>query len=500
MRFYDTIGELLTQPIMNKDTYKGSHWKFEHPGLTAEYGYIEARKGGEFKEIMWFGNVYTLRWFLTQRWTTEFIEHAADFFPRHGIPFDRKAAEIVRDRYDGKLPVKIRQVPEGTVIPQGCVACVVESDDEDVAGLCITIETMMMRVWMPTTIATRGMRWWRLIEEYLEISGTPGTAEFKVVDFSARGCRTTEDAGVSGMAHLVNFQVTDNLMGIIFGQHTYRTELMLGYSIPASEHSVTTMWTRPLELAFYEHIIEEFKDEINPFGGRYPVSVVIDTYNQDEAVRMWMTPREKGGCGLYEKLIASNIKVVLRPDSGDPVINVVHLLDLIGNLVGFTVNEKGFRVLPDYVGLIQGDGINEETLRRILQRVVFHKWSVDNLVFGSGGGLMQHDVERDTHRFAMKASEVVINGSRESIRKEVATDPTKASKGGRFAVVRRDVEHFPEPYVDFVTIAEHELQDGERDYLETIFEHGELVNPPTFEEVRDNARYWRSHDKYKMAA
>jgi nicotinamide phosphoribosyltransferase len=344
------------------------------------------------------------------------------------------------------------------------------------------------------------MRWWSLLEEYLQISGTEGTAEFKVVDFSARGCRVTEDAGVSGMAHLVNFQVTDNLLGITFGQHTYRTEAMLGFSIPASEHSVTTSWGRENEQAFYEHVIEQFKDEINPLGGRYPVSVVIDTYDQDEAVHMWMTPADKGGCGLLEKLIASNIKIILRPDSGDPVINVVHLLDLIESLVGSTVNEKGFRVLPEFVGLIQGDGINEESLRRILQRVVYHKWSVDNIAFGSGGGLMQHDVERDTHRFAMKASEVVINGSARSIRKEVKTDPTKASKGGRFAVVRREINHFPDPYVDFVTIQEHELLEGEQDYLQVIFEHGVLVNPPVFEEVRQNAHYWRGHNKYTATA
>lgn len=492
MQFFDNIGDLLTQPVMNKDTYKASHWKFERPGMTSEYGYIEARKGGEFSEIMWFGNIYTIRYYLTQRWTPEFIEHAARFLPAHGVPFDRRAAEIVWERYNGRVPIRIKQLPEGVVVPQGCVLATVESTDVDCAGLCITFETLLMRCWMPTTIATRGMRWWRLIEQYLEDTGTPGTAEFKVVDFSARGCRSTEDAGISGMAHLVNFQVTDNLLGIIFGQHAYRSDEMLGFSIPASEHSVTTSWGRDNEQAFFEHIVEAFGGEINPLGGRYPVSVVIDTYDQDNAIRMWLTPAEDGGCGLREKLEASNIKLVLRPDSGDPIINVVHCLDLIGSLTGTTLNEKGYRVLPDYVGLIQGDGINEDSLRRILQRVAYNKWSVDNLVFGSGGGLMQHDVERDTHRFAMKASEVQFGNEVFAIRKEVKTDPSKASKAGRFAVVRRKVDHFPEPYETFVTIAEDELQPGERNWLQTVFENGQLVSHvQTFADVRNNARCWR---------
>jgi nicotinamide phosphoribosyltransferase len=465
MQYFDTIGELLTQPILNADTYKKSHWTFEHPDFTSSYSYIEARKGGEFNEIMWFGNLYTLRWFLTQLWTPVFIDHAAKFLPAHGVPFDRDAAMIVWERYGGRLPVEIKALPEGLVVPQGTVLATVQSTDPDCAGLASTIETMLLRCWLPTTLATRGMRWWRLIEEYLAISGTENTAEFKIVDFSARGCRSTEDAGVSGMSHLVNFQVTDNLLGILFGQHTYHTDTML---------------------------LEVHGQTVNPLGGRYLVSVVIDTYDQDAAIKMWLTPAEKGGCGLLEKLKSSNMKLVLRPDSGDPVINVVHILDLAETLVGSTINDKGFRVLPDFVSVIQGDGINEESLRRILQRVTYHKWSVDNVNFGSGGGLMQHDIERDTHRFAMKASEVEIGGEVFAIRKEVKTDPSKASKAGRFAVVRRMHEHFPEPYETFMTIAEHDLEPVEKNWLETVFLNGELVNPPSFEKVRERARHYRS--------
>lgn len=481
MKFITKIGELLEQPIMNSDTYKNSHWTFEPPLFTSSYGYIEARKGGEFEEVMFFGLQYVLRYYLCQKVNREHAEHAKTFLPMHGVPFNERMWDYIIDHCDGRFPVRIKAIPEGMIVPQGCVMVTVESTDINCPGIAAFIETLLLRgVWLPTTIATRSMRWWRLLNRYLEESGTPELAEFKVVDFSARGLRASEDAGISGMAHLLNFQVTDNLMGIFFGQHAYTTETMLGYSIPATEHSVTTTWGKPREKAFFENILKKHGQSINPLGGRYPVSVVIDTYDQDNAVKMWLTPASEGG--LLDDLKASNMQVVLRPDSGDPVINVVHLLDLIGSLVGFTVNDKGFRVLPDFVRIIQGDGINEDTLRRILQRTVYHKWSIDNVTFGSGGGLMMHEVERDTHRFAMKTSEVSIGGSVSTVRKEVATDPTKASKAGRFAVV------YPKYCTSLQTIKEADLDTGEHNYLQTVFENGELVNPVTFDDIREIAR------------
>ncbi len=495
MTYITTIGELLNQPILNSDTYKNSHWTFEHPAFQSSYGYIEARKGGEFEEVQFFGLQYVLRYYMTQRVTRKHADHAKVFLPMHGVPYNEEMWDYIITHCAGRWPVRIKAIPEGMIAPQGCVLVTVESLDENCPGVAAFIETLLLRgVWLPTTIATRSMRWWRLLNEYLKESGTPELAEFKVVDFSARGVRVTEDAGVSGMAHLVNFQVTDNLLGIVFGQNAYTTETMLGYSIPATEHSVTTSWGEKNEQAFYEHILEVHGDRVNPLGGRSPVSVVIDTYDQDNAVRMWLTPADKGGCGLREKLEASNMQVVLRPDSGDPIINVVHMLDLIGSLVGWTINDKGYRVLPDFVRIIQGDGINEDTLRRILQRTVYYKWSIDNVTFGSGGGLMMHEIERDTHRFAMKTSEVIIGGITSEVHKTVKTDPSKASKAGRFAVV------YPKYSFTLQTIAERDLEDNtykgggiEHNYLQTVFEMGDLVNPVTFDEVREVARNARGH-------
>lgn len=485
MNFVESIGELLNQPILNSDTYKCSHWTFEHPKFENSYGYIEARKGGEFNAIQFFGLQYALRYYLSQQVTMAMIDEAEAELTAHGIPFNRPVWERIVDKHNGFMPVRVKALPEGVVVKQGTVLVTIESTDEECAGIAAYVETMLLRaVWYPTTIATRSARWHNLISHYLKESGTPELADWLMVDFGARGATSTESAGIGGMAHLVNFQVTDNLMGIRFAKHAYQYDGMPGFSIPATEHSVTTSWGKDNERAFFEHILEVHGDKPNAAGGRYPVSVVIDTYDQDNAIRQWLTPEEDGG--LLDWLKSSNMRLVLRPDSGDPIINVVHCLDLIGSLVGFTVNDKGFRVLPDFVRLIQGDGINEDSLRRILQRVVYHRWSVDNLVFGSGGGLLVHDAERDTHRFAMKTSEVIIGGLTRDVRKEVATDPTKASKAGRFAVV------LPLYCAELQTISERDLDTGERDYLRVVYEDGMLVEPVLWDDVRANAKNWRS--------
>lgn len=477
MTFITDLGRLLTQPILNADTYKATHWTFEHPDFESSYSYIEARKGGAFNEVMFFGLQYALRFYLTQQVTVAMIDEAEAELTAHGVPFNRAEWEHIVAAHNGYLPIRIKALPEGFVVPHGTVLVTIESLDPKCAGLAAYVETLVQRaVWFPSTIATRSMRWLRLIERYLEDTGSPELAPFKMVDFGARGVSSTESAGLGGMAHLVNFMVTDNLMGIRFARHAYETDEMPGFSIPATEHSVTTSWGRENELAFFEHILEVHGGKPGIGGvGRYPVSVVIDTYDQDEALKMWGGP-------LKERLLASNMQLVARPDSGDPIINVIHCLQLLADHFGYTHNEKGHKVLPDAVRLIQGDGINEETLRRILQRMAYLRWSVDNVVFGSGGGLLAADITRDTHRFAQKTSEVVIGGRVRETQKVVKTDPTKASKAGRFAVV------YPKFSDKVQTIAERDLDTGEQDLLQVVFETGVLINPQTFSQVRETAR------------
>lgn len=470
--------------ILNCDTYKSSHWTFRPPGLENNYGYIEARKGGNFNEVMFFGLQYFLNTFMKLQVTSDMVAEADAFLSQHGVPFDRRLWETVVRKHKGYLPVSIRALPEGYVVPHGMVLATVEDTDPECAGVSSWVETQLLRaIWYPTTIATRSMRWYRLINAALEKTGTPELAEFKLVDFGARGTHSTESAAIGGAAHLVNFQVTDNLLGIMLSQSHYNTGTMTGFSIPATEHSVTTSWGPDLsenggpdnELRFFEHILATYGDKVNPLGGRYPVSVVIDTYDQDRALQKW-------GTILKDRLVNSNMQLVARPDSGDPVANLMHVLELLGRYFGTETNDKGFRVLPDCVRVIQGDGINEDSLRRILLTAENRKWSIDNIAFGSGGGLLVHEAERDTHSFALKTSEVTINGQTTEIRKVVKTDPTKASKAGRFAVV------LPKYSAQLQLINERDLDTNEYNYLREVYRDGQLLNEQTFDEVRENAR------------
>lgn len=485
MEYINDLGRLLTQPILNADTYKATHWTFEHPAFQSSYSYIEARKGGEFDEVMFFGLQYVLRYYLSQRVTMAMIQEAEDELTDHGVPFNRAEWEHIVREHDGYLPIRISALPEGIIVPHGTVLVTIESLDEKCAGLAAYVETLVQRgVWFPSTIATRSMRWRRLIDRYLADTGTPELASFKMVDFGARGVSSTESAGLGGMAHLVNFQVTDNLMGIRFARHAYKSPDMPGFSIPATEHSVTTSWGEENEKAFFEHILEVHGNKPGIGGeGRYPVSVVIDTYDQEKALRMW-------GVTLKDKLINSNMQLVARPDSGDPIINVVHCLDLLGNMFGFSINGKGYKVLPDCIRLIQGDGINEDSLRRILQRMAYHRWSLDNVTFGSGGGLLAADVTRDTHRFAQKTSSVIVGGQERETAKTVKTDPSKASKKGRFAVV------LPKMSNQLQTIAERDLDTNEANYLRPVFETGRIIKNQRFDEVRRVAEHWRQGITY----
>lgn len=504
-----SLDDLLGNTILNVDSYKLAHYTFEEQGKTSAYGYIEARVGGDYTQVTFFGLQYFILFYLGKPITMQMIDEAEDQILQHGLPFNRAGWELLVTRHGGRLPFRIKALREGTVVPQGCVQATIECLDEDFAWMAIYVETCLLRaVWFTSTIAERTARWHDKLLPFLERTGTPEEINFKILDFGARGSESTESAGLAGMAVLTTSNVTDNQMGIRFARKAYgagtdtATRVYCpAFSIPATEHSVTTEWEARGEYAFFENILNTYGSRpLNPDGSRVAVSVVIDTYDQDQAVAIWGTnsgqpltlrytvdgqevtiEHQKGG--LRRRLKDSNMRVVLRPDSGDPRTNLPHLLELAGQYFGFTVNDKGFKMLPDWVRLIQGDSVDEVSLVEICTAIERAGWSIDNLVFGSGGGLIQADVTRDSHRYAMKASEATVRGEVRAIGKAPMTDMSKASKRGRFCVVRRDGK--------LLTIASGARYDEEEDLLETIFEFGVPTRFQTFEDVRETNRLSR---------
>lgn len=501
-----SLDDLLANTILNTDSYKLAHYRFEEEGTTADYAYIEARKGGEYNEVTFFGLQYFILYYLTKPVTMEMIDEAELQVLEHGLPFNRKGWELIVQRYNGFMPVRIKALREGEIVEHGVVQVTVEATDPELTWAARYVETALLRAdWFGSTVAARSARWSRKLLPFLERTGSPETIAWKIVDFGSRGSETTESAAVAGAAHLIVTRVTDNQMGIRLSRKAYPEPqinkvgrdrdgnyFMPAYSIPATEHSVTTQWGPTREYEFYENIIRvEGKAPRKPDGSRNGASVVIDTYDQDQAIKIWgtdgKTPLEleylvdgevvkvhKPG-GLKDKLIASNMRLVARPDSGDPRTNIPHLLNLLESYFGSSVNTKGFKMLPDHVQVIQGDSIDEVSLVEIAAAVEAAGWSLDNIVFGSGGGLIQKDITRDTHRYAQKSSYVEVRGEKRNVQKMPKTDMTKASKAGRFSVVRR--------HGKLVTIPENTLLGGERDELELVYDTGVVERIMSFTQV-----------------
>jgi nicotinamide phosphoribosyltransferase len=451
--------------ILDTDSYKASHWLQYPPQTTACYGYLESR-GGHFDRTVFFGLQYLLQEYLSRPITPAMVQEAAAFFTAHGLPFNRAGWDFIAQDCQGRLPIKIKAVPEGTVVPTHQVLLTMESTRPEAFWLVSWLETMVLRVWYPITVATQS---WHLRQEIwraLQLTADRPEAEidFKLHDFGSRGVSSPESAGIGGMAHLVNFQGSDTVQGVRFANHYYHHP-MAGFSIPAAEHSTITAWGKAGEVEAYRNMLHQFAQP-----GKV-LAVVSDSYDLWQAIdRLW-------GEELRQQVIDSGATVVIRPDSGEPVAVVCEALQRLEAKFGSQVNSKGYRVL-NQVRVIQGDGINGESLGAILKAIANLGFSASNIAFGMGGALLQQ-VNRDTQRFAFKCSEVTIAGQAVPVYKDPITDPGKRSKQGRLALLR--------------TAGGYETQPAEKvptgaDVLQTVYADGQLLQKWTLEEVRQRSR------------
>jgi nicotinamide phosphoribosyltransferase len=470
--------------ILNTDSYKVSMFKQYPAGTTGVYSYIESR-GGRYDRTVFFGLQAFIKEYLLEPITQADIDIAEEILTAHGEPFNRAGWQYILDKHRGYLPVVIRAVPEGTVVPVKNVLATIENTDPECFWLTTWLETALLRaVWYGTTVATQSYTIKQVILDYLERTGDPGTIDFKLHDFGARGVSSMESAGIGSASHLVNFMGTDTISGILFAREYYSAGIA-GFSIPAMEHSTVTSWGRAGEVDAYRNMLNQYA---KPGAILAVVSDSYDIYNA--ASKLW-------GEELRQQVIDSGATVVIRPDSGDPVDVNRKLVEILGDKFGYTTNSKGFKVLNN-VRLIQGDGINELTVRSILGAFMANGWSADNIAFGMGGALLQI-VDRDTQRFAMKCSAMsrsvrIEDGDYGSgwktewfnVVKDPVTDPGKKSKAGRVTLWNSGGE--------FVSAVEqpkgwHDKGIGDFvDLLEEVYRDGKLVKEITFEEVRANAK------------
>jgi len=451
--------------ILKTDSYKPSQWVQYPPGTTGVFSYGEARSGGKYPVTCVYGLQIFLKEFLSKPITQEYIDEAEALLTAHGEPFNRSGWEYILKEHAGYMPVKIRSVPEGTVIPINNVVYTIENTDPECYWLTSYLETALLRaVWYPTTVATVSWTIKQIILKYLEKTGDPESISFKLHDFGARGVSSGESAAIGGSAHLVNFMGTDTVESLLVPMKYYGAKTVSGFSIPASEHSTITSWGKDREFDAYRNMIEQFKD-------RPIFACVSDSYDIFNAA--------KNGWGgeLKQEVLDSGAIVVVRPDSGDPVSVNVKLISILDQKFGSVKNEKGYYVLNN-VRIIQGDGVNENSIKAILDAITEIGYSANNFAFGMGGALLQA-MDRDTQKWAMKCSSMQIDGEWKDVYKQPITDPGKDSKRGRLTLVQDD-------YMNYRTVRESEIGD-QVEILETVFENGKIIKEYTFDEIRANS-------------
>lgn len=454
--------------ILATDSYKHSHFLQYPPEARAISAYIEARPNDFASEVLFFG----LQPFLLERLgkpiTQADIDEAEAICTAHGVPFNRAGWQIILDDHGGFLPLEIRALPEGMIVPTGVPLIEVETTDPRLPWLATFIETALLRaVWYPTTVATLSRKCRLIIAAGLaQTSDDPaGQLPFKLHDFGARGVSSGESAMLGGMAHLVNFMGTDTMEALVAARRLYGAD-MAGFSIPAAEHSTMTAWGRAREADAYANMLDAFDGE-----GRL-VAVVSDSYDLDAALTgIW-------GGRLRDKVLSRQGTLVVRPDSGDPVETPLRTVKVLWEAFGGSINAKGFRVLDPHVRVIQGDGMTPETIARLVGRLIEEGFAIDNIAFGMGGGLLQM-VNRDSLRFAMKANAMQGDqGVWHDVAKAPTTDPAKASKAGRQAVVREG---------GTLVARRREAVAAGDDLLVPVWRNGALLVRHSFDEIRARA-------------
>jgi len=453
----------MYKSTMVTDAYKMTHWNQYPEGTTNIYSYLESR-GGAFEETTFFG----LQMLLTQltlaiepKGVLEGMSKTSEIFGHNTYNID--GWMHILDKNRGMLPLEIKAVPEGTTVPAGNVLMTIENTDPAVPWLTNWAESILMQVWYPATVCTLSRNIKKLIKRYADKAGEK-VSPFHLNDFGLRGATSMSAAQMGGAAHLVNFLGSDNLPAILAAQEHYGMGSDV-HTVVATEHSTTTAWGEEGELDFIRNILRK-----NP---GVPVSLVADSYNLHRFVREYIG-------GTMRKAIQNRGpegKVIVRPDSGNPPKMCRETLDLLWHSFGGTTNPKGFRVLDPCVGVIYGDGINYGSIGEIMQTITDAGYAPSNVVLGMGGGLLQQ-LDRDTHRFAIKCSSMEINGKRRDVFKRPSTDPGKNSKRGRLMLTQ-------DSHGDFHTVSSPHSPAG--DMLKTVFLNGEMHCKQTMEQVRERA-------------
>jgi nicotinamide phosphoribosyltransferase len=446
--------------IINVDNYKHCHYSLYPPGTEYVSSYIESR-GGEFPATMFVGLQAFLREYLMRPITLEDIDEAERIEREQGMPFNRELWMGVLNDYDGFLPVEIEAVPEGTVLPPRNVLVQLINTDPRYWWVTSFFETALLRaVWYPTTIGTVSWLLKQVIRDALEhTSDNPQLLRSMLHDYGARGVSSMESAGLGGMAHLVNFSQSDTVPGILAAKRYYNAG-HVSNSGPNSEHAGFSAWGREHEASALRHMLETYR-------GSGCAILLTDTYDHENCVKNIIGGELKELVQQFPGLVG------VRPDSGDIVQVTADTTSWLMDAFGFTVNSKGYKVLPPYVRVLQGDGVTFDSLPKVFIELEHRGFSAENAIFGMGGGLLQHH-NRDTMNFGQKCNSVCVNGEWRDVYKAPSGSGMKVSKRGRLALKFANGEY---------TTVRRDAIAADENQLQTVFRNGKLLRKWDFLEL-----------------
>lgn len=455
----------MTNLLLTTDVYKFDHAAQYPKGTNKVYSYMNPRKASDTygKSVVFFGLQYYIQKYLTKGITKadvdEFKEISSSILGPDAIDYTRyyKLAEL------GYLPIEIKAVAEGEIVGVQNALFTITNTLPEYYWLVNFIETLLLKVWYPTTVATISYQYKQLCKEYSNVTcDTDGHLPFQIHDFGYRAVSSDESGHIGGAAHLLNFYGTDTTGGVKMLKEYYKGQYPIGLSVPASEHSVMCAHSPDNDdLVALTNMLDVYPTGI--------VSIVSDTYDINRAVGYFCNE-------LKERILERDGKVVVRPDSGDPEKIIPEIISKLWDAFGGTTNSKGYKVLNPKVGVIYGDAIYYERAERIFETLKNMGFASSNVVFGIGGILLQ-SCTRDTFGFSLKATYCEVDGVPREIMKDPITDHSKKSHKGLLCVTK---EMNAYKTLDQMT----QFEETHTGYLETVFKDGKLIKEFTLAELR----------------
>lgn len=503
-------------PLLLVDYYKTNHQLMYQPGMTKLYSNLTPRKSRmkDVNAVVVFGIQHFILEYLIKKFNKDFFQPRTESlnnptsnllkelriaeYQRH-IQVDTKHIEALWNL--GYLPIEIKALPEGTLCPIGVPVLTIVNTHPDFAWLTNYLETLMScMLWQPITSATIAYEYKKLLSNWaIKTTGSADGVQWQGHDFSMRGMSSVESAILSGMGHLTSFTGTDTIPAIYQLEESYSAKGLIGASVPATEHSVMCMGTKDDELGTFKRLLELYPKGI--------LSVVSDTWDLWKVITKILP-------ALKDQILARDGKLVIRPDSGDPVDIICGLvggspnynlsnsseykgvIELLWDIFGGTTNSSGFKVLDPHIGAIYGDSITLERADEICKRLADKGFASTNIVLGIGSYTYQYNT-RDTFGFAIKATYGEITHtkreehpkyieSREIFKDPITDDGTKKSKKGLLRVVPCLIKK-----TDKIELIVEDQQSWEQENtgcLTTVFKDGKLVRKTTLDEIHERLK------------